>query len=1585
MGLHTNVVLWSPSRDQFILLIPLAATASFLYACLVAIVHLKRLRRVSRKGKPTRSNALEITLEEVVPKSKGAFLSAFQRVDGAAITSFRCLRLLAVATLVAVPAIQIAEKQVASLNYVLLVNFIYIGALCAVGLFSLPEVRDKCNSQASLLLFLDFAVYFSLDVWPFLTTDTQRFHPDTGLYSRIRLVCLTISGVLVPLLSPRPFRPSRDDEPPIPAHVAPLMSRLTYGFMDAIIFRAWRVPHIEIDELPPLPVKEEAEVLRSKAFRHLDPVMLRKNRYMFWGMLRVFWKDYLLVLFWMLGHATARFAAPFGMKNLLSYVETGVSPFGLKPWVWIFVLAFGPVLTAFLNNQWLYDGTRTIAETDSIMTQLVFEHSLRIRLNQGESGEKSESTSKKDSFTETASSTVEASEDTAVETEVDSDDNESDAETVVSEPDTEKRTDMKTETKHIVGRINNLITSDLTTIDYSYASLLLPGIFLQLGISIWFLYEVVGWSAFVGAASIAISLPIPTYLGKLVIDTQKQKMRLTDKRVQGVTESLGVLRMIKLFAWESRVMDDLFQRRADELKISLKQRLIEVLLRQFASLMPLLAKLATFSVYALVMKGEITASRMFTAMMVFTMMEEQIHSISYRIPDLLKVKVAYDRFNEFINGTKMLDVYSTEEKIDEQTLLDPVGELEEVGFKECTFTWDDPTDRSERSRRERRFKLKFSEKLVFEKGCVNIIVGPTGSGKTSILMALLGEMHYKPHGLSSWYKLPRAQGIAYVPQESWVLNETIRNNILLGSDYNEGRYKKVLQQCALERDLSLLEAGDLTEVGEKGLTLSGGQKARVTLARALYSPASILLLDDILAALDVHTSKWIVEEALSGDLIAGRTVILVTHNIALTAPIARRVVLLGKNGRIAEVGTVDEVLKSNSRLRAQAEKERREEAAELAKESAKAEDGDENEAETKQKTGKLVVAEEIVIGRVAWKSMKLYILSFGGAYIWAAFLGLESSVILVNIYQKWIMGYWSDQYETHPASEVNAFKFLMLYAFGSVLEQVVGGLANAFYTLRSVVASRVINEKLMRSIFSSTFRWLDVTPVGRIIARCTQDIGAIDGGLQANLNGFLYLTIVLSLYFTTSVIMAGLHALVPGIVMIGLGAFLGHVYLKASLCMRREMSNLKGPMISQVTTALGALPSIRAYGAQSFFREALKKKVNLYTRASLAFYDSNRWVAIRVESLGGLFAGSVSVFFIYGSNLPPGYIGFTLSMLVNFSRIILGWVRVYNEFELQSNSVERIQGYLDVEHEVPPTKEGIPPAYWPSSGKLRVEDLCARYSDDSPEILHNLNFEIESGQRVGIVGRTGAGKSTITLALLRAIKTTGKVFYDGIAIDTINLDALRSNVTVIPQQPELIQGTLRENLDPFGQHDDAELNGALRAAGLFDLHVDSEGTVIAEAGPSTSTSEDSNTVPADIAVEGIARRGDKIGLDTKVESGGTNFSLGQRQIVALARAIVRRSKLLILDEATAAIDYATDVAIQKALRTEFDKDTTFITVAHRLQTIMDYDKIMVLDNGNLAEFDTPANLIGKENGLLRALVDESEDRDLLVKMAMSKN
>ncbi|KAF8649799.1 hypothetical protein AX16_005565 [Volvariella volvacea WC 439] len=350
------------------------------------------------------------------------------------------------------------------------------------------------------------------------------------------------------------------------------------------------------------------------------------------------------------------------------------------------------------------------------------------------------------------------------------------------------------------------------------------------------------------------------------------------------------------------------------------------------------------------------------------------------------------------------------------------------------------------------------------------------------------------------------------------------------------------------------------------------------------------------------------------------------------------------------------------------------------------------------------------------------------------------------------------------------------------------------------------------------------------------------------------------------------------------------------------MSNAKAPVLGHFGAAIAGLTSIRA------------------------FYHLNRWISVRIDAIGGLFAAALAAWLVYFQGLQASTTGFSLNMAVGFSSMILWWVRVFNDFEVQGNS-------------------GKPPAVWPMSGNLRVANLSARYSPDGPKVLHNISFHFKSGEWIGIVGRTGSGKSSLTLSLLRCIFTEGDVYYDGVKTSSTNLDALRSNIIIIPQVPELLSGTLRHNLDPFDQYDDATLNDALRAAGLFNLRSELD--------------------------EG------RLTLDSAIASGGSNLSVGQRQVLALARAIIRGSKLLILDEATSAIDYKTDSIIQTSLRNELRGDVTLITVAHRLQTIMDADKILILNAGRIVEFDSPKAPLGIEGGKLHALVDESGDREVL--------
>jgi len=551
--------------------------------------------------------------------------------------------------------------------------------------------------------------------------------------------------------------------------------------------------------------------------------------------------------------------------------------------------------------------------------------------------------------------------------------------------------------------------------------------------------------------------------------------------------------------------------------------------------------------------------------------------------------------------------------------------------------------------------------------------------------------------------------------------------------------------------------------------------------------------------------------------------------------------------------------------------------------------------------------------------------------------------------QTWYLGYWASQYDTHPAAEVVVSYYLTIYGLILLFAVIVYSSSYFLYYYGSLSASRTVHKKLLESVLGTTLRWLDTTPTSRVIARCTQDIRAVDDPISYGLGSMVEITISMLIKFGAVVLLTPTFV-IPGVFVATLGFLGGQIYMKAQLSVKREMSNAKSPVLGHFGAAISGLTSIRAYGAQHAFKRVSMTRIHSYTRAARTFYNLNRWISVRIEVLGGLFAAGLAIYLVYGRGPLPtaSDTGFSLNMAVGFSSMILWWVRMFNELEVNGNSLERIQGYVTIDQEPKPTSAGRPPAYWPASGDIRVEDLSARYSLDGPKVLHNISFHIKSGERIGVVGRTGSGKSSLTLSLLRCIFTEGTVYYDGLPTHSLNLDALRSNITIIPQIPELLTGTLRANLDPFDQYDDAQLNDALRAAGLYSLQSDADET--------------------------------KITLDSAISSGGGNLSVGQRQIFALARAIVRGSKLLVLDEATSAIDYKTDEVIQSSLRHELNTDVSLITVAHRLQTIMDADKIMVLDAGRIIEFDSPAELLKNESGMLRALVDESGDKDALYAM-----
>ncbi|KAF8904793.1 hypothetical protein CPB84DRAFT_1772829 [Gymnopilus junonius] len=1338
--------------------------------------------------------------------------------------------------------------------------FMTLTFFCCSGLAILSMSVKKWTTLATryntTILLSVLAVYAYRDIWPLgtYTEQPKDTSHDHLLWYKIALVALT--GAAVPLFIPRRYIPVDPKNPMAVPNVeltCSIFSFIYYFYLDPVILKGYRVDHLKAEELPPICDTDQAKNLVKRTFPFLDPYQGAKKGHLFFGMMRAFRPEYTIMTLCLAARCVAELCSPIAINRILSS------------------LSF---------NGYIFAATRALVRAEALITELVF------RTHKETKPDKDRDSPTVIGTPETAS-IAESSQSSESNTEAAS----------TSSKGKAKQTpggDGKKDT-NLIGKINNLVTTDLGNItDARDFLMLILSVPLQIIICTIFLYKLLGWST-------------------MLQSVQRNRMKMTDARVQEVTEVVGVLRMVKLFGWESRMSERVSENERGELLATWKYKVLSSLNGVSNSTIPTITMVATYATYTVIMKQSLTPSIIFSSVTVFGILRMQLFRVSWQISSSVQGKVSLDRISDFLRKTELLDAFVDPEP---DTLI-PADELiydkSVIGFNNASFSWSlEQQDGS---------ATPLSD-------CINLIIG---------------EMHFIRTNPDSWFNLPRDEGVAYAAQESWVQNATIRDNILFGSSYDE-----VLHQCGLERDMELFDAGDMTEVGEKGITL------RVTLARAIYSPAKVILLDDVLAALDVHTSAWIVNKCFKGDLVQGRTVLLVTHNVPLVAPVAHFIVSIGQDGVVRTQGVDPEDALAKDPVLA-AEEETVLEEMEIENQAV--------EALAKKEApnqGKLVLAEEIAEGHVTWESVKLFLSGLGGDYpfvFYSLWIAGFMSTNWMRTFQTWFLGYWGSQYETHDdPSEVRVSLYLSLYS-AIVLGAVLLNMATYFfYVSGSMRASRVINKALVNSVLTSTLRWLDETPTARIIARCTQDIRVIDGPIADTT--MMLTNVAIQMVTNIGVIMIFIPLFVfPGLAIAALGFYLGNIYLKAQLSVKREMSNAKSPVLAHFSAAISGIVSVRAYGAQVAFKAESLNRIDHYVRIARISYNLNRWIGVRIDLLGQLFTVSLASYLVYGHSIGASNTGFTLNMAVDFCLMILWWVRIFNEFEVQSNSLERIKGYIDIQHEPLPTEEGKAPAAWPTSGNLVVENLSARYSQTGPTVLHELSFRVESGERVGVGdGRTGSGKSTLTLALLRCIVTEGTVYYDGKDTNKLNLEALRSNVTIIPQTnqfdqtllgPHTFVGTLRKNLDPFEQHDDATLNDALRSAGLFSLQDE----------------------------EGEAR----ITLDSNIYSGGSNLSVGEKQIIALARAMVRGSKLLILDE-----DYKTDALIQTTLRQKLPSDVTVITVAHRLQTIMDADKIMVLNEGRIAEFDSPKSLLQKDGSMFKALVDESGDKDALYAVAEGK-
>ncbi|KAJ2025899.1 hypothetical protein IWW57_003219, partial [Coemansia sp. S610] len=995
-----------------------------------------------------------------------------------------------------------------------------------------------------------------------------------------------------------------------------------------------------------------------------------------------------------------------------------------------------------------------------------------------------------------------------------------------------------------------------------------------------------------------------------------------------------------------------------------------------------------------------------------------------------------------------------------------------------------------------RFALKGID-MRFPHGVLSVVAGPTGSGKSSLLLALIGEMTLTRGRIllptvnprlddNSDYKYRdifelsdeglAIRDIAYVSQEAWLRNATIRENILFGEQYDAARYEEVLRVCALKPDLRILSAGDQTEIGERGVTLSGGQKQRVALARAVYSSRRILLIDDCLSAVDAHTAKHILMECLLSKtpLMLGRTRVLVTHHVSMCLPFAQYIVMLSE-GQVTLKGNPAELQDQGVFTKVLAELEGSEDKKEAADLKGKGKDAEQatldadildEEDPSKSVTdmtpedeynlqrlkkiaeqrgldpdgdlsalqGTLVEDEERESGHVKSEVWLTYLNASGNKWFWIISITLLTVCQLFLVMQDYWIRIWvastskddavvgahisgsslaaaampSSLWSTLSAPMAALRASMPVYSFNA---NVSGVLSTAFsseqqhhsavywisiYVVIGVVgviwrviqmwfvysgairASRSLHSRLVRRVVRATPRFFDSTPLGRIINRFSRDMNTVDDSLMdtivwwsCDILAVVSVLVIITAVTPTFVLIAGIVSLLY----VGIATY----YLNTSRELKRLESTSMSPLLSLFGELILGVSTIRAFGAKHYYVKEALNRIDAHNQPAYLVWATNCWLSLRIDFSGAVVSFSCALFIISSLNwLDAGLAGFVLSYALTFSERMLWVIRNYSDSELSMNAVERISQYLDIEQEAAlvTTPENKPPSDWPKTGNVQIEDLVVEYVPGVP-VLHGISLTAKHGEKIGVVGRTGAGKSTMSLAFLRFIEAAqGRILLDNVDISKIGLEELRRNVTIIPQDPVLFNGTIRFNLDPFSEYPNELVLDALKRAHL-----------VRERGSQTTSTATSIYDGSDNANEASMERMSGIftGLDAEIKENGQNLSLGQRQLVALARALVRRSRLIVMDEATASVDFDTDDRIQHTIRgTEFANSTLFC-IAHRLRTIIDYDRVLVLDKGKVVEFDTPWNLLQLDGGIFRSMCKKSGEYEHLAAAAQRKS
>uniref|UniRef100_A0A671UQZ6 ATP binding cassette subfamily C member 4 (PEL blood group) n=1 Tax=Sparus aurata TaxID=8175 RepID=A0A671UQZ6_SPAAU len=983
---------------------------------------------------------------------------------------------------------------------------------------------------------------------------------------------------------------------------------------------------------------------------------------------------------------------------------------------------------------------------------------------------------------------------------------------------------------------------------------------------------------------------------------------LTDDRIRTMNEVISGIRVIKMYGWEKPFAALVDEVRRKEISKIMKSSYLRGL--NMASFFVAIKIIVFITVLVYVLTGnQLSASKVFMAVSLYG---------AVRLTITLFFPYAIEKVSESLISIRRIKSFLLLDEIDPQHQWLPVAEKKDcmVKIQDLICYWDKMLEAP--TLQNVSFTVKPEQLLA--------VIGPVGAGKSSLLSAILGE-------LSQESGVVKVRGeLTYTSQQAWILPGTIRSNILFGKALNPQKYERVLRACALKRDMDLLPGGDLTMVGDRGANLSGGQKARVNLARAVYQDADIYLLDDPLSAVDAEVGKHLFEECICG-LLRKKPRILVTHQLQYLK--AADEILVLKEGQMVARGTYSELQGSGLDFTSLLSKEEevQEEERQGTTPTSVAHSLSSMSSLASSKYSLIEGADPLPVvqpteeehrseGNIGLRMYVKYFKAGANFLVLLVLVLLNALAHITFVLQDWWLALLMDIFFFH-ASGLTAtsvvFGFLRSLLFFNVL----------------VSSAQTLHNSMFDAILRTPVHFFDVNPIGRILNRFSKDIGYLDSLLPWTFVDFIQVLLqVIGVIAVAAVIIPWI--LIPVVPLLAVFLFLRCYFLQTSRDIKRLESTTRSPVFSHLSSSLQGLSTIRAFKAQQRFQQMFDDYQDLHSEAWFLFLTTSRWFAVRLDGICSIFVTVTAFGCLYlRDGLEPGAVGLALSYAMTLTGMFQWGVRQSAEIENMMTSVERVVEYAELESEAPWQTDTQPPHDWPKTGSITFDRVNFSYSASEPLVLKNLTVVFTSREKVGIVGRTGAGKSSLISALFRLAEPEGRIMIDGFRTSEIGLHTLRQKMSIIPQDPVLFTGTVRKNLDPFRQHTDEDLWNALQE------------------------------VQMKAVVEDLPNK-----LETVLMESGSNFSMGQRQLVCLARAILRKNRILIIDEATANVDPRTDSLIQQTIRDKFH-ECTVLTIAHRLNTIIDCDRILVLAAGRIQEYDQPYVLLQNPDGLFYQMVQQT--------------